>query len=160
MDHAEVSAKLAAMLAEKNQKRTAAFDRMGIDIDAVVTAYVGTLLWSESCRGDAPHFDCGGDDCDASLQSLDYDADDMHADAMESIRADVAGFIASNADDIDSLNLSAEDIGHNFMLSRCGHGAGFFDRGWREAGDRLQDAARVYGDTHAWVDGEGYVRVE
>ncbi len=133
---------------------------MSIDIDAAVTAYVGALLWSESCRGDAPHSDCGGDDCDTSLQYLGYDADDMHADATESIRADVADFVAGNADDIAALNLSAEDIGHNFLLSRCGHGAGFFDRGWGEAGDRLQDAAEVYGETHAWADGEGCVRVE
>lgn len=160
MTNEQVGARLAEMLAEKDQESAASIDRTGIDIDAVVAAYVGTLLWQQSCYGIAPHPDCNGEGCDTSLQSLNYDADDMHADAMESIRGDVTDFIAANADDIAALNLSAEQVGHDFLLSRCCHGAGFFDRGWGEAGDRLQDAAEVYGETYAWVDDEGRVCVQ
>lgn len=38
--------------------------------------------------------------------------------------------------------------GHDFYLSRNGHGAGFFDRGNEPVFDTLQEAARAYGSTN------------
>lgn len=45
--------------------------------------------------------------------------------------------------------------GHNFYLSRNGHGAGFFDLGLGWAGTVLQDAAKVYGETCINIEFEG-----
>jgi hypothetical protein len=36
--------------------------------------------------------------------------------------------------------------GHDFWLTRRGHGTGFWDRGLGKLGDRLSEAAKVYGD--------------
>lgn len=36
--------------------------------------------------------------------------------------------------------------GHDFALTRNGHGAGFWDRGYGPVGDRLTDAAESYGE--------------
>lgn len=36
--------------------------------------------------------------------------------------------------------------GHDFWLTRGGHGTGFWDRGLGELGDRLSDAAQAYGE--------------
>lgn len=47
--------------------------------------------------------------------------------------------------------------GHDFWLSRNGHGAGFFDRGEHEAFRELQDAAKVYSSQGVTVSrGEMY----
>jgi hypothetical protein len=45
----------------------------------------------------------------------------------------------------DGENLTAEQIGHDFSLTRNHHGAGFWDRGWGELGDELTDAAQSMG---------------
>lgn len=49
------------------------------------------------------------------------------------------------------LNLTADDIGHNFWLSRQGHGTGFWDRGWGEVGDTLHAAAKTFGKVYIYV---------
>lgn len=51
-----------------------------------------------------------------------------------------------------------EYAGHDFWLTRVGHGAGFWDRGMGELGDRLTDACKPYGsaDDHTPYDcGDG-----
>lgn len=44
----------------------------------------------------------------------------------------------------------AELAGHDFALTRNGHGAGFWDRGLGEVGDKLTDLARSYGEC-SWI---------
>jgi len=46
--------------------------------------------------------------------------------------------------EIDCSDLATEQTGHDFWLSRNGHGAGFFDGDYKE-GDALQRAARSFG---------------
>ena len=41
-----------------------------------------------------------------------------------------------------------ECAGHDFYLTRCGHGAGFWDRGLGELGDRLSKASKAYGSCY------------
>jgi hypothetical protein len=132
------------------------------DINAVVHAYIGTLLWSESCNGTAPVEVCDhlgrGEDCDASLDYLNYDADDLDDSARLEIVSDVTDFVEANAGDLAGID--AGDIGHNFVLSRNGHGAGFWDRGWGERGDRLHEAAKVYGTMSAYVGSDNKIFVQ
>lgn len=43
--------------------------------------------------------------------------------------------------------------GHDFYLTRNGHGAGFWDGDYEKAkGQRLTDACRPYGETHETFD--------
>lgn len=44
-----------------------------------------------------------------------------------------------------------EAAGHDFALTRNGHGAGFWDRGYGDVGQRLTEAAHVYGSSDAWI---------
>ena len=46
------------------------------------------------------------------------------------------------------------DAGHDFWLSRNGHGTGFWDRGLGEIGDKLHEAARACGGVDV-LPGEG-----
>ncbi len=46
-----------------------------------------------------------------------------------------------------------EEAGHDFWLTRNGHGAGFFDGAWGKAGDRLTKAAHTWGEVYLYVDG-------
>lgn len=62
----------------------------------------------------------------------------------------VIGLIESVLSD----SYDSEYAGHDFLLTRSGHGAGFWDRGFGEAGDKLSDLSRPFGDAAAWVDAD------
>lgn len=48
---------------------------------------------------------------------------------------------------------------HDFWLTRNGHGAGFWDRGIGEIGEKLSSAARVYGSQDLWADEDGQIHL-
>jgi len=48
------------------------------------------------------------------------------------------------------LGSSWERVGHDLWLTRNGHGAGFWDRGWREFGNTLSEIARGMGSVDAY----------
>ncbi len=93
------------------------------------------------------------------------DGCDFSPEAMETLKADCRDFIAGNVADLIRaesavLGYCAESAGHDFWLTRNGHGAGFWDRGLGEIGTRLSDASRPYGECYCWLDMDGLVNVE
>jgi hypothetical protein len=130
---------------------------MQIDNAAFLRAYIGCALWSSTGPEEEPH----------ACENLDdlFSAEDIAPECLESMRADCDDFIAANADDLrdycekmSSEEWSGEDrAGHDFWLTRNGHGAGFWDRGLGELGDRLADAARVYGEVYLYPGDDGKI---
>jgi len=108
-------------------------------MDTFTAAFIECLLWSETDHNGEP-FD-------------GYTADDIHPDTLAEIEKDCADFLESAHDMIcDNLKRA----GHDFCLSRNGHGAGFWDGGWPEHGDTLHDMAKSCGSIYlAWEDGDG-----
>ena len=51
-------------------------------------------------------------------------------------------------------------LGHDLWLTRNGHGAGFWDRGLGELGERLSEAARSLGEAYAFVNAEEWVDID
>lgn len=43
-----------------------------------------------------------------------------------------------------------EAVGHDFWMTRNGHGVGFWDRGLGDEGDALSEIAREFGEAHVW----------
>lgn len=110
-----------------------------------------TLLWSETDES-TPE---GGEPMDAN-----YDSEDIAPELSEKIRTELAQFIADNAADLIDDNgvvMDAGQCGHDFILTRNGHGAGFWDRGLGERGDRLTTACKVYGEISAYVGDDGKI---
>jgi hypothetical protein len=121
--------------------------------DGAIKGYVEALLWVNTYTEDGEP---------AGIAWAEYELDDFSADDQQVIRSTVVDFIESNLDDYNeylvrratsdgtynpSKGTEAEYFGHDFLLTRSGHGAGFWDRGLGELGDRLTSAAKVYGDT-------------
>ena len=75
---------------------------------------------------------------------------------LERARQDCKKFQEENADLLEELD--TQQCGHDFWLTRCGHGAGFWDRGLGEVGDKLTEAAKKFGniDTYGGDDGRIY----
>lgn len=116
------------------------------DMEDFIKGYVDSALWSSTDNSD----DSGGDPLDDN-----YGPGDLTIEAVLSIREDCMDFINGNTADL--ILYMAEryaDLsyaGHDFWLTRCGHGTGFWDRGLGELGERLTAAAKVYGDCYIYV---------
>jgi len=132
-----------------------------MSIEDVVKGYTEALLWVNTY-----HYVRPSDDNEMAMElqrygsaHVEFDLDDFDADDQYEIRQTVRGFIELNqADYRDYLNGMArhayspdEMFGHDLLLTRSGHGAGFWDRGLGELGDRLSEAASAYGDTSAEI---------
>ncbi len=106
-------------------------------LDTFTAAYVEAMLWAET------HSSEGSDNDGESFESLGYDVSDIDPAGLAEIIADCADFQQANEDDI---RFAVAHAGHDFYLTRNGHGAGFWDGGWPEGvGERLADNAKVYG---------------
>lgn len=130
-----------------------------VDLNAAVRGYIEALLWSESCNGtdtDCEHTTDDPMDCDRSL-SDHFRPDDLTDDAQRQILTDVADFLTANEADV--ADLDPEKVGHDFLLTRNGHGTGFWDRGLGERGERLTVACKPYGEVCAYADAYGKIHI-
>lgn len=85
-----------------------------IDENDVFNAYVSAALWSS--------YDDDGNPLDEK-----YSASDIAPKTIRAMKQDVQDFIEKNKDVIIESELTSENLGHTFWLSRNHHGSGFFD---------------------------------
>lgn len=118
-------------------------------IASMLDGYITAALWTSTYQPD-------GEDTDDVPMDDDFGPDDLTPDARTSMSEDVAGFARDNAADLAGIDPG--QAGHDFWLTRNGHGAGFWGRGLGAVGDRLTDASRPYGESALFVeDGQVYV---
>jgi hypothetical protein len=115
------------------------------DIDKFLQAYIVAALWSSSDES-TPE---GGEPLDRN-----YGPDDLAPETIEKMTADCERFQAENSKDIEGRD---EQAGHDFWLTRCGHGSGFWDGDWPEAGDRLTEACKSYAEVTLYVGDDGLI---
>lgn len=147
---------------------TTAYGRFRHNMNAVITSYIETGLWSEGCRGTATHLHddpltCRGMDCDSSLShDLNLSMDNLCPAAARDAEADIEGFVKSCLDERPDVfdGIAPDMIGHDFWLTRNGHGAGFRDRGLGERGKYLTSIAKPFGDARMYVIADNTVGYE
>jgi hypothetical protein len=116
--------------------------------NSIFTNYLAAALWSSNDEDDEP--------LDANYSIYDF-ADET----LKKMREDVKKFITENDEAIKASGMSDEQLGHDLWLTRNGHGAGFWDRGYdEEVGERLTDAARELGSTDLYVGDNGEIYAE
>lgn len=111
-------------------------------------AYVETALWSSTDESTPS----GGDPLDEN-----YGVQDIAPATLSEMERDARNFYASEEEAIFDSGLTPARAGHDFWLSRNGHGAGFFDEGAGLVGDHLQDAAERYGEYYLYVGDDGMI---
>ena len=89
----------------------------------------------------------------------EYDATDAAPETVAAVEAELADFFAANEADIAETGAGDGRTAHDFYLTRCGHGAGFWDRGYGPVGDRLTDAAKAYGSVYPYLGDDGRVYI-
>lgn len=123
-------------------------------LDSFTRAYVITALWAST--------DGQGEPLDAS-----YSMEDIAPVTLERIVSDCARFQSEQAQTISDAIATCEVVcgpgfdaygraGHDFWLTRNGHGAGFWDGDWpKPYGDVLTKAAKAFGSCDLYVGDDG-----
>lgn len=110
------------------------------DLLAMVTSYAETALWSST--------ECSEDGDMGEPLDADYSVDDIDNAAFAVMVSDCESFRDCQAELLGDVEPST--AGHNFWLSRNGHGAGFFDSDAEHADD-LQKATKPYGSVDLYA---------
>ena len=114
-------------------------------IDKFTLAYIVCALWSST--------DDQGEPLDG------YDVKDIVSYSLADIIETCNDFQESNAELLKQYYsrpyMNEASAGHDFWLTRNGHGAGFWDRGLGELGDKLTAAAKVYGECDVMLGDDG-----
>lgn len=114
---------------------------MNVKLDKFVHAYLVCALWSSTDDEGNP-LDDGRDISDISDGVITEAIEDCNA-----FRESAGNMLAEWSD---------EQAGHDFWLTRNGHGAGFWDRD-RKFEDELSDLARPFGEVYLYVGDDGKV---
>jgi len=119
------------------------------ELSPMVVQYLSTALWSSNDGSNEQ----GGDPLDDN-----YDISDIAEESVKKATEDCDSFyekaekiLGKNGDEITAIE--SESLGHDFWLSRNGHGAGFFDADYldEDMRDALQDLAKEFGEVNAYV---------
>jgi len=123
--------------------------------DDLLDSYLETALWS------SVHFEDEDDNSGTPMDDL-VDISDFSDEALKESREDIEGFISlaeeklgkEAVDEMDSVSL-----GHNFWLTRNGHGAGFWDSSdyTEEVGKVLTDISHTFGGVDPYIGDDGKV---
>jgi hypothetical protein len=142
-----------------------------IDVDEVLSSYITTALWATNDES-TPQ---GGVPLDQN-----YSPEDVAEETRQSMRDDIVQFLDRvGAEDIEGYLTGKQfvegigtrrlpvggsfppqtpsNMGHDFFLTRNGHGAGFWDRGMGELGDRLTEISQEIGETYPYVGDDGKI---
>lgn len=109
---------------------------------------------------EAALFTCNDESTPQGGEPLDknYGAKDLAPETLAKMTADCEAFQAANGELLTDENLLNgrttvdQRAGHDFWLTRNGHGAGFWDGDWEEtAGKLLTAASKKFGECHLYV---------
>ena len=110
-------------------------------------AYVECALWSSTKNDDV-----------GTPLDREYTTNDFAPEALASMRVECDAFCDAHYDDIVTRDYAR--AGHDFWLTRNGHGAGFWDGDWpADVGARLTEAAHAFGESDVYVGDDGLLYV-
>lgn len=124
-------------------------------VDAFTQAYAHAMLWANTTEEDADGNPTGESvDPYAWADSGDplWAVSAFTVQSRRQVNEDCTAFVRDQWGDL--ADLDPGQAGHDFALTRNGHGAGFWDRGLGDRGDRLTQASKPYGESTAWYSTE------
>lgn len=111
-------------------------------LDKFTKSYIMAALWASTDEDGNPLDDT-------------YTTADIHPSAMAGIIEDCRTFQVDNGEHIEGRERQA---GHDFWLTRCRHGSGFWDGDWPQDVSRLlTDKSHSYGVCHLYVGDDGWL---
>jgi hypothetical protein len=121
-------------------------------LDVMVRDYIECALWSSTDESD----ESGG-----NPMNQNYDLDDISQETLDQAIQDCITFANDFHDCILSLHQQCKydqgQAGHDLWLTRNGHGAGFWDRGLGESGDKMTAKAKSMGAIYLYIGDDGLI---
>jgi hypothetical protein len=121
-----------------------------MNVEIVLDHYIIAALWSSNDNSDE---ETGGDPLDKN-----YSREDIDEDSIQEMRDEVTRFVEINHKAIqtwDQGNTTPEEqAGHDFWLTRNGHGCGFWEDEWgtKAIRDQLTKSANRFGERYLFVN--------
>jgi hypothetical protein len=109
---------------------------------SVLNGYIEAAIWTAE------------EELDSEDDVESYISNDSRIDAY----VDVRNFINTAGSLIDDIDHS--QVGHDFWLTRNGHGAGFWDRGLGEVGEKLSKIASDMGEKNVYWGDDGKIYID
>jgi hypothetical protein len=141
-------------VAERRDAAEAPRPRQGTGIpDAFTRGYIEAAIWSS--------LDDRGEPLDER-----FGIDSIDPETFRAMKHDAAKFQRENEELLHQAYTQRRLIpvrydegraGHDFWLTRNGHGAGFWDRDLGDVGDKLTKAAKAYGQFDLYVGDDGKI---
>lgn len=122
------------------------------DMDAMVQGYLECALWSST--------ECDEDGNDCHPLDDNYGVDDIAPEAVVSAIDDCQDFVDLATEvgvDLNAIGMEPSTIGHDFWLTRNGHGAGFWDRDLGKVGDQLTRWSKTFSGIDPYVGDDGFI---
>ena len=111
-------------------------------LDTFTRAYLECALWSSTGDDDQP-------------LDRDHDITDIADESVAKAIADCAAFRDKAGDML--ADWCDDDAGHDFWLTRNGHGAGFWSRLNKSHGHLLSDLAQKAGQSDPYIGDDGRI---
>lgn len=121
-----------------------------------VSGYLECAAWCSVMDQEGEEMDVSG---------LDF-SDSAKAQAAAVVRdflTDALPLVERERDEITSrlgYFLMPSSLGHDFWLTRNGHGAGFWDRGLGQLGTRLTELCKPYGESYVYIGNDDSLELE
>lgn len=129
------------------------------DLDLFIHGYIEAMFWTESAGGDYTIDNWFSDETQEAVSEGQSDGEipsdagfnELHPDALDEIISDCIAFqdkankqlCAAYA--METVSYTAEQAGHDYWLTRNGHGVGYWDRGLGQVGADLSELAHSQG---------------
>jgi len=119
--------------------------------EEILNGYLEAALWSS------------GEEFDG------YSISDIDESSINSAREDIKKFLSDlkNAGLLDNLmsEMNPSGVGHDFWLTRNGHGAGFWDRdlgevNGKDLGDAVTEVCKTFGEKWPYVGDDKKIYIE
>jgi hypothetical protein len=115
-------------------------------MNEITLAYLTTALYS-SIQDDGSPFDD------------DYGIEDFSPESVEAATKEISDFLTllESENILWAEEISYDQFGYDFWLTRNHHGAGFWDRGLGELGKKLTEWAHSYGSSDVYLGDDGKI---
>lgn len=130
------------------------------NLDSFARHYLIAMLWSSTDDTGNP-LDDGREVSDLPRETIEQAIDDCAAfqrDNAALLTLAYEHYVDSGMAAHPDAGCPEACAGHDFWLTRCGHGVGFWDRGIPgDTGDKLTDAASKAGNIDPYIGDDGRV---
>ena len=108
-----------------------------MDTQEFINGYIECMLWSTT-------------DDEGNYLNVSFGTSDISSDCLSKINSDCKSFIEAAGPLLNALDPSS--AGHDFWLTRNGHGTGFWDRNMGETGEKLSLLASSFGEFYVYIE--------